>query len=170
MWSTKTVRAVLGSTATPLSQNKGTRLAGFPEEGRAELSFKASLSRLNRHVSPFIFIQLFTTAFRLFNQKGDGFGETSRWISAMTCAFSWYNDFVFAIKEQILTFVKERIFPEIQGSLWKDSFQGLDYESAHLLQTEAPEIFTVLENSYSLYPKVFWMMVLWPFWINWCTG
>ena len=77
-----------------------------------------------------------TTAFRLFNQEGDGFGGFT---------VDFYNDFVFAIKERILT-AFAKVFPEIQGVYEKIRFKGLDYESAHLYGAEAPETFTVLEN------------------------
>ena len=86
-----------------------------------------------------------TTAFRLFNQEGDGFGGFTVDFYNDFALFSWYNDFVFAIKEQILT-AFAKVFLEIQGAYEKIRFKGLDYESAHLYGAEAPETFTVLEN------------------------
>ena len=86
-----------------------------------------------------------TTAFRLFNQEGDGFGGFTVDFYNDFALFSWYNDFVFAIKDQILT-AFSMVFPEIQGAYEKIRFKGLDYESAHLYGAEAPETFTVLEN------------------------
>ena len=86
-----------------------------------------------------------TTAFRLFNQEGDGFGGFTVDFYNDFALFSWYNDFVFAIKEQILT-AFAKVFLEIQGAYEKIRFKGLNYESAHLYGAEAPETFTVLEN------------------------
>ena len=86
-----------------------------------------------------------TTAFRLFNQEGDGFGGFTVDFYNDFALFSWYNDFVFAIKERILT-AFAKVFPEIQGAYEKIRFKGLDYESAHLYGEEAPETFTVLEK------------------------
>ena len=86
------------------------------------------------------------TAFRLFNQEGDGFGGFTVDFYNDFALFSWYNDFVFAIKEQILT-AFAKVFPEIQGAYEKIRFKGLNYESDHLYGAEAPETFTVLENS-----------------------
>ena len=86
-----------------------------------------------------------TTAFRLFNQEGDGFGGFTVDFYNDFALFSWYNDFVFAIKERILT-AFAKVFPEIQGVYEKIRFKGLNYESAHLYGAEAPETFIVLEN------------------------
>ena len=90
-----------------------------------------------------------TTAFRLFNQEGDGLGGFTVDFYNDFALFSWYNDFVFAIKEQILT-AFAKVFPEIQGAYEKIRFKGLNYESAHLYGAEAPETFTVLENGVRL--------------------
>ena len=82
-----------------------------------------------------------TTAFRLFNQEGDGFG-------GFTVVFSWYNLYVYQIKEIILAAFQE-VFPEVRGGYEKIRFKGLDYESAHVYGEEAPQEFLILENGVS---------------------
>ena len=86
-----------------------------------------------------------TTAYRLFNQEGDGFGGFTVDIYEQYVVFSWYNSFVFSIKDQIVA-AFQQVFPEVAGAYEKIRFKGLDYESAHLYGTEAPAYFTVLEN------------------------
>lgn len=89
-----------------------------------------------------------TTAFRLFNQEGDGFGGFTVDLYGEFVVFSWYNPFVFQIKETILTAFQE-VFPEVRGGYEKIRFKGLDYESAHVYGEEAPQEFLILENGVS---------------------
>ena len=89
-----------------------------------------------------------TTAFRLFNQEGDGFGGFTIDLYGEFVVFSWYNPFVFQIKETILTAFQE-VFPEVRGGYEKIRFKGLDYESAHVYGEEAPQEFLILENGVS---------------------
>ena len=89
-----------------------------------------------------------TTAFRLFNQEGDGFGGFTIDLYGEFVVFSWYNPFVFQIKETILTAFQE-VFPEVRGGYEKIRFKDLDYESAHLYGEEAPQEFLILENGVS---------------------
>ena len=89
-----------------------------------------------------------TTAFRLFNQEGDGFGGFTIDLYGEFVVFSWYNPFVFQIKETILTAFQE-VFPEVRGGYEKIRFKSLDYESAHLYGEEAPQEFLILENGVS---------------------
>lgn len=86
-----------------------------------------------------------TTAYRLFNQEGDGFGGFTVDLYEEYAVFSWYNSFVFSIKDQIVA-AFHQVFPEVAGAYEKIRFKGLDYESAHLYGAEAPAYFTVLEN------------------------
>lgn len=86
-----------------------------------------------------------TTAFRLFNQDGDDFGGLTIDLYGDYALFSWYNPFVYAIREVISRAFSE-VFPEVLGAYEKIRFKGLDYESAHLYGQEAPETFTVMEN------------------------
>ncbi len=89
-----------------------------------------------------------TTAFRLFNQEGDGFGGFTVDLYGEFVVFSWYNPFVFQIKETILTAFQE-VFPEVRGGYEKIRFKGMDYESAHVYGEEAPQEFLILENGVS---------------------
>lgn len=86
-----------------------------------------------------------TTAYRIFNQDGDGFGGLSIDLYNDFAVFSWYNDYVYAIKDTILAAFR-KVYPEILGAYEKIRFKGVDWESAHLYGQEAPETFTILEN------------------------
>lgn len=86
-----------------------------------------------------------TTAYRLFNQDGDNFGGLTIDRYGDYALFSWYNAFVYGLREVILAAFQE-VFPEILGGYEKVRFKGLDYESAHLYGQTAPETFTILEN------------------------
>ena len=89
-----------------------------------------------------------TTAFRLFNQEGDGFGGFTIDLYGEFAVFSWYNPFVFQIKETILTAFQE-VFSEVRGGYEKIRFKGLDHESAHVYGEEASQEFLILENGVS---------------------
>ncbi len=86
-----------------------------------------------------------TTAFRLFNQEGDGFGGLIVDLYGDYAVFSWYNSYVYQIR-QIISEAFRQVFPEVLGAYEKIRFKGLDYESAHVYGQEAPDFFTVLEN------------------------
>ena len=86
-----------------------------------------------------------TTAFRLFNQEGDGFGGLTVDLYGDYAVFSWYNSYVYQIRQTISEAFRQ-VFPEVLGAYEKIRFKGLDYESAHVYGQEAPKFFTVLEN------------------------
>ncbi len=86
-----------------------------------------------------------TTAFRLFNQEGDGFGGLTVDLYGDYAVFSWYNSYVYQIRK-VISEAFRQIFPEVLGAYEKIRFKGLDYESAHVYGQEAPDFFTVLEN------------------------
>lgn len=86
-----------------------------------------------------------TTAFRLFNQEGDGFGGLTVDLYGDYAVFSWYNSYVYQIRQTISESFRQ-VFPEVLGAYEKIRFKGLDYESAHVYGQEAPDFFTVLEN------------------------
>ena len=86
-----------------------------------------------------------TTAFRLFNQEGDGFGGLTVDLYGDYAVFSWYNSYVYQIRQTISEAFRQ-VFPEVLGTYEKIRFKGLDYESAHVYGQEAPDFFTVLEN------------------------
>ncbi|BDD42837.1 SAM-dependent methyltransferase [Streptococcus ruminantium] len=86
-----------------------------------------------------------TDAFRVFNQDGDGFGGLTVDLYGEYAVFSWYNTFIYSIKDRIVSAFRN-VFPEIKGSYEKIRFKGGDVESAFLYGEEAPDYFTVLEN------------------------
>lgn len=86
-----------------------------------------------------------TTAFRLFNQEGDGFGGLTVDLYGDYAVFSWYNSYVYQIRQTISEAFRQ-VFPEVLGAYEKIRFKGLNYESAHVYGHEAPDFFTVLEN------------------------
>ncbi|CTK87938.1 conserved hypothetical protein [Streptococcus pneumoniae] len=86
-----------------------------------------------------------TTAFRLFNQEEDGFGGLTVDLYGDYAVFSWYNSYVYQIRQTISEAFRQ-VFPEVLGAYEKIRFKGLDYESAHVYGQEAPDFFTVLEN------------------------
>ena len=86
-----------------------------------------------------------TTAFRLFNQEGDGFGGLTVDLYGDYAVFSWYNSYVYQIRK-VISEAFRQVFPELLGAYEKIRFKGLDYESAHVYGQEAPDFFTVLEN------------------------
>lgn len=85
------------------------------------------------------------TAFRLFNQEGDGFGGLTVDLYGDYAVFSIYNPFVFSIRELLVAAFQE-VFPEVLGGYEKIRFKAPGYESAHLFGQEAPETFCILEN------------------------
>lgn len=93
-----------------------------------------------------------TTAYRLFNQDGDGFGGFTVDCYGDFALFSWYNRFVYSQKAMILA-AFQQVFPDFKGAYEKIRFKGLTHESAHLYGTEAPETFTILEHgvAYSVF-------------------
>lgn len=86
-----------------------------------------------------------TTAFRLFNQEGDGFGGLTVDLYGDYAVFSWYNSYVYQIRQTISEAFRQ-VFPEVLGAYEKIRFKGLNYESAHVYGQEVPDFFTVLEN------------------------
>ena len=86
-----------------------------------------------------------TTAFRLFNQEGDGFGGMTVDLYGDYVVFSWYNSYIYSLRQEIIA-AFHQVFPEVLGAYEKIRFKGLDYESAHIYGQEAPEFFTILEN------------------------
>ena len=85
------------------------------------------------------------TAFRIFNQEGDGFGGLTIDLYDDYAVFSIYNAFVYQIRDLIVAAFQE-VFPEVLGGYEKIRFKDPGYESAHLFGQEAPETFCILEN------------------------
>lgn len=93
-----------------------------------------------------------TNAYRVFNQDGDFFGGLTIDLYADYALFTWYNTYVFQLKEVIVK-AFQTIFPEILGAYEKMRFKDTFEESAHLYGVEAPEKFLILENgvNYSVF-------------------
>ena len=115
------------------------------EKVRFNQAFLKSLFRKAKEARKPYYQDDLTTAFRFFNQEGDGFGGLTVDLYGDYAVFSWYNSFVYQIRELIVKAFKE-VFPEVLGAYEKIRFKGLDYESAYVYGEEAPDYFTVLEN------------------------
>ena len=132
-------------TAYLSQQNKG--LGWFVSTDKVTFNqafFEALLRQAKEKRSAYYQDEL-TTAFRLFNQEGDGFGGLTVDLYGDYAVFSWYNSYVYQIRK-VISEAFRQVFPEVLGTYEKIRFKGLDYESAHVYGQEAPDFFTVLEN------------------------
>ena len=132
-------------TAYLSQQNKG--LGWFVSTDKVTFSqaFFETLFRQAKEKRSAYYQDDLTTAFRLFNQEGDGFGGLTVDLYGDYAVFSWYNSYVYQIRK-VISEAFRQVFPEVLGVYEKIRFKGLDYESAHVYGQEAPEFFTVLEN------------------------
>ena len=132
-------------TAYLSQQNKG--LGWFVSKDKVVFNqaFFEALFRQAKEKRKSYYQDELTTAFRLFNQEGDGFGGLTVDLYGDYAVFSWYNSYVYQIRQTISEAFRQ-VFPEVLGTYEKIRFKGLDYESAHVYGQEAPEFFTVLEN------------------------
>ena len=132
-------------TAYLSQQNKG--LGWFVSKDKVVLNqaFFEALFRQAKEKRSAYYQDDLTTAFRLFNQEGDGFGGLTVDLYGDYVVFSWYNSYVYQIRQTISEAFRQ-VFPEVLGAYEKIRFKGLDYESAHVYGQEAPDFFTVLEN------------------------
>ena len=132
-------------TAYLSQQNKG--LGWFVSKDKVALNqaFFETLFRQAKEKRSAYYQDDLTTAFRLFNQEGDGFGGLTVDLYGDYAVFSWYNSYVYQIRQTISEAFRQ-VFPEVLGTYEKIRFKGLGYESAHVYGQEAPDFFTVLEN------------------------
>ncbi len=132
-------------TAYLSQQNKG--LGWFVSKDKVVLNqaFFETLFRQAKEKRKAYYQDELTTAFRLFNQEGDGFGGLTVDLYGDYAVFSWYNSYVYQIRK-VISEAFRQVFPEVLGAYEKIRFKGLDYESAHVYGQEAPDFFTVLEN------------------------
>ena len=132
-------------TAYLSQQNKG--LGWFVSKDKVVFNqaFFEALFRQAKEKRKSYYQDELTTAFRLFNQEGDGFGGLTVDLYGDYAVFSWYNSYVYQIRQTISEAFRQ-VFPEVLGTYEKIRFKGLDYESAHVYGQEAPDFFTVLEN------------------------
>ena len=132
-------------TAYLSQQNKGLGWFVSKEKVTFNQAFFETLFRQAKEKRRAYYQDELTTAFRLFNQEGDGFGGLTVDLYGDYAVFSWYNSYVYQIRK-VISEAFRQVFPEVLGTYEKIRFKGLDYESAHVYGQEAPDFFTVLEN------------------------
>lgn len=132
-------------TAYLSQQNKGLGWFVSKDKVAFNQAFFETLFRQAKEKRSAYYQDDLTTAFRLFNQEGDGFGGLTVDLYGDYAVFSWYNSYVYQIRQTISEAFRQ-VFPEVLGVYEKIRFKGLDYESAHVYGQEAPDFFTVLEN------------------------
>ena len=132
-------------TAYLSQQNKGLGWFVSTDKVTFNQDFFETLFRQAKEKRSAYYQDGLTTAFRLFNQEGDGFGGLTVDLYGDYAVFSWYNSYVYQIRQTISEAFRQ-VFPEVLGAYEKIRFKGLDYESAHVYGQEAPDFFTVLEN------------------------
>lgn len=132
-------------TAYLSQQNKGLGWFVSTDKVTFNQAFFEKLFRQAKEKRSAYYQDELTTAFRLFNQEGDGFGGLTVDLYGDYAVFSWYNSYVYQIRQTISEAFRQ-VFPEVLGAYGKIRFKGLDYESAHVYGQEAPDFFTVLEN------------------------
>ena len=132
-------------TAYLSQQNKGLGWFVSKDKVAFNQAFFETLFRQAKEKRSAYYQDELTTAFRLFNQEGDGFGGLTVDLYGDYAVFSWYNSYVYQIRQTISEAFRQ-VFPEVLGVYEKIRFKGLDYESAHVYGQEAPDFFTVLEN------------------------
>lgn len=103
-----------------------------------------------------------TTAFRLFNGAGDGFGGLTIDYYGGYAVFSWYNETIANWKKEIIRGFKEAFASsfreELVGIVAKNRYQGAASES-EILDGTIPEDVIVLENGlkYHVHLQDGWM-------------
>ena len=132
-------------TAYLSQQNKGLGWFVSTDKVTFNQAFFEALFRQAKEKRSAYYQDDLTTAFRLFNQEGDGFGGLTVDLYGDYAAFSWYNSYVYQIRK-VISEAFRQVFPEVLGAYEKIRFKGLDCESAHVYGQEAPDFFTVLEN------------------------
>ena len=132
-------------TAYLSQQNKGLGWFISKDKVTFNQAFFETLFRQAKEQRKAYYQDDLTTAFRLFNQEGDGFGGLTVDLYGDYAVFSWYNSYVYQIRK-VISEAFRQVFPEVLGTYEKIRFKGLDYESAHVYGQEAPDFFTVLEN------------------------
>ena len=132
-------------TAYLSQQNKGLGWFISKDKVTFNQAFFETLFRQAKEQRKAYYQDDLTTAFRLFNQEGDGFGGLTVDLYGDYAVFSWYNSYVYQIRKAISEAFRQ-VFPEVLGTYEKIRFKELDYESAHVYGQEAPDFFTVLEN------------------------
>ncbi|HFH9837324.1 TPA: class I SAM-dependent rRNA methyltransferase [Streptococcus suis] len=126
-------------------QNKGIGWCYSRQEVSLNESFFVDLFQKAKQKRSVFQTSELTTAYRVFNQDGDGFGGLTVDLYNDYALFSWYNSYIYTLKPLIVA-AFGKVYPEIAGGYEKIRFTGLDFDSAHLFGQEAPEVFTIREN------------------------
>lgn len=129
-------------------QNKGVGWVFSQKKMELDRAFLVQLFSQAKSRRQSILAWSHTTAYRLFNQDGDGFGGLTVDRYGEYAVFSWYNAYVYSLREDIVA-AFQTVFPELVGAYEKIRFKGLDYETSPLYGQEAPDFFTILENGVS---------------------
>ncbi|MEY8462794.1 class I SAM-dependent rRNA methyltransferase [Streptococcus merionis] len=127
------------------AQNKGAGWVITRQQEELDLAFFVTLFQMAWNKRQAYHESKLITAYRIFNQDGDGFGGLTIDFYDGYSVFSWYNEFIYS-QRTIIIEAFQKALPQIKGGYEKIRFKGLDYESQHLFGQEAPETFTVLEN------------------------
>ncbi|MGO2083204.1 class I SAM-dependent rRNA methyltransferase [Vagococcus sp.] len=130
-------------------QNKGIGwLLSFSEDEPISVSFLENIfitAFSNRQV---LMNDDDTTAFRLFNGEGDGFGGiTIDWYDKYL-VISWYNETIYSFKEDIIKIIEKILKNEIIGIYEKVRFQSklTLADSSFISGKEAPTPLLIKEN------------------------
>ncbi|MBF8970623.1 class I SAM-dependent methyltransferase [Streptococcus sp. NLN76] len=139
-------------------QNKGLGWVLSLEPIEWSNSFLVNCFQLARDKRQAYFKDPETTAFRLFNQEGDGLPGLTIDVYGDFLLFTWYNSFIYQNRDQIVASI-QKVCPDYLGAYEKLRFQGAPYETGHLYGQSAPDVFTILENgvSYQVFLNDGWM-------------
>lgn len=135
-------------TAYLSKQNKGVGWLISPKKVSLNVTYFIKLFQWSKDKRKNFAHSKLTTAYRLFNQDGDSFGGVTIDCYGDFVLFSWYNSFVYQIRDEIVAAFRQ-VYPNFLGAYEKIRFKGIDNVSAHLYGQEAPEQFLILENGIS---------------------
>lgn len=99
-------------TAYLSQQNKGLGWFVSKDKVTFNQAFFETLFRRAKEKRSAYYQDDLTTAFRLFNQEGDGFGGLTVDLYGDYVVFSWYNSYVYQIRKVILEAFSQ-VFPEV---------------------------------------------------------
>ena len=99
-------------TAYLSQQNKGLGWFVSTDKVTFNQAFFETLFRQAKEKRSAYYQDELTTAFRLFNQEGDGFGGLTVDLYGDYAVFSWYNSYVYQIR-QIISEAFRKVFPEV---------------------------------------------------------
>lgn len=99
-----------------------------------------------------------TTAFRVFNNDGDGLGGLTIDYYGGYYVFIWYNRGIYQQRDMILAAFNQ-VFNDYEGIYEKNNYRHAEIKSQHVLGEEAPEPLIIKENgiSFATYLNDGWM-------------